>query len=259
MHLAIPHLLELQRADQRIAALRSQLEAFPKRIHEADAQLSGARQELAAAKAAHTNALKERKKFELDAEQWKDRARKYRDQSAAVKTNEAFKALQHEIANAEAEISKAEDRLLEQMIKGEEIDRRIKAAEAALKAAEQTIVADRKQIEAEQAARQKELDAALAEREAALAPVPEELRRIYAHIAKRHHGMALAEARKEQCFGCGMRVLPHILQELRRATNHEIYHCETCGRILYVVEEAPASNASAPSEKEASATADSSA
>src|SRR6266850_2490473 len=109
MHPAIPHLIELQRVDHQIAALRAELEAFPKRIREADAKLSGARAELAAAKETHTQGATERKKLEFDVQQWKDRARKYRDQSGAVKTNESFKALQHEIANAEAEVAKAEN------------------------------------------------------------------------------------------------------------------------------------------------------
>src|SRR5205807_6006409 len=77
--------------------------------------------------------LKGRKRCELDVEQWKDKLRKYKDQTAAVKTNEAYKALQHEIANAEAEIAKAEDRLLERMVAGEEYERQVKADERALK------------------------------------------------------------------------------------------------------------------------------
>src|SRR5260370_23915764 len=105
MHPAIPHLLELQRVDHQIAALRAELEGFPKRIREADVKLNGARAEVAAAKEAHARFVAERKKYEFEAQQWKDRARKYRDQSGAVKTNEAFRALQHEIANAEAEVA----------------------------------------------------------------------------------------------------------------------------------------------------------
>src|SRR5207249_6146597 len=212
MHTAIPLLIELQRVDHQIAVLRAELEAFPKRIREAETKLGGAHADVASAKEAHAQIIAERKKFEFDVQQWKDRARKYRDQGAAIKTNEAFKALQHEIANAEAEVARAEDRLLEQMMAGEEIDRRIRTAEALLKDAERTVAEDHRLIEAEQAARQKELEGALAEREAALAPVPEDLRELYSRIAKRHRGIVLAEARKEQCLACGMRVLPHIYQ-----------------------------------------------
>jgi predicted nucleic acid-binding Zn-ribbon protein len=242
MHPAIPSLIELQRVDHQIAALRAELEAFPKRIREADAKLNGARAGVAAAKEAHTNSQKERKKFELDVEQWKDRARKYRDQSGAVKTNEAYKALQHEIANAEEEMAKAEDRQLEVMMAGEESERRTRAAEAILKEAEREIAAERKETEAQQAEKKKQLETALAEREGALASVPEDLRDLYARIAKRHNGAALAEARNEQCRGCGMRILPHIIQQLRQEANEEIYRCETCGLILYTLEPVTTAN-----------------
>jgi len=163
MHPAIPHLLELQTADQRISALRTEIDSFPKRIREADLKLTGARNALAAAREANTHSLTERKKFELDVQQWKDRAKKYREQSGAVKTNEAYKALQHEITNAESEVAKAEDRQLEIMMGGEDSERRVKSAEVALKQAEQAIAAERKEIEAQQAAKKKALDAAVAE------------------------------------------------------------------------------------------------
>src|SRR6266481_1265901 len=198
MHPAIPHLIELQRVDHQIAVLRAELEGFPKRIREAETKLGGARADVASAKEAHAQIITERKKFEFDGQQWKDRARKYRDQSSAVKTNEAYKALQHEIATAEAEVAKAEDRQLEVMMAAEE-----------------------------------------AEREKIIAPVPEDLRELYARIAKRHNGTALAEARDGQCRGCGMRVLPHILQELSTETNEEVFRCESCGLILYTLEPIP--------------------
>jgi uncharacterized protein len=243
MHPAIPRLLDLQTVDHRIGALRSELDTFPKRIREADLKLNDARTAVAAAKEAHLNALKDRKKFELDVDQWKERARKYRDQSGAVKTNEAYKALQHEIANAEAEMAKAEDRQLEIMMAGEDVDRRVKNSEANLKQAEQSVAIERKDIQTQQAAKKKELEAALAEREKALAPIPEDLRVLYDRIAKRHNGTALAQARDGQCRGCGMRVLPHILQLLTHdANDDEVYRCESCGLILYSLEPVAAHN-----------------
>ena len=157
----------------------------------------------------------------------------------SVKTNEAYKALQHEIANAEGEMAKAEDRQLEIMMAGEDVERRVKNAEINLKSAEQSVAIERKDIETQQGAKKKELDAALAERERALAPIPEDLRILYDRIAKRHNGTALALARDGQCRGCGMRVLPHTLQELRRDPNEEIYRCESCGLILYTLEPIP--------------------
>jgi predicted nucleic acid-binding Zn-ribbon protein len=242
MHPAIPHLIELQRVDHNIGALRTEIDSYPKRIQEADSRLSGARSAVAAAKDAHTNALKERKKFELDVDQWKDRARKYRDQSGAVKTNEAYKALLHEIANAEAEVAKAEDRQLDVMMSGEEFERRVRHAEADLKEADTSVAADRKEIHARYDEKQKLFKAALAERERVAAPVPKDLLELYERIAKRHNGTAMAQVRDDQCRGCGMRVLPHIIQELRQESNEEVYRCEMCGLILYTLDPIPVAN-----------------
>lgn len=236
MHPAIPHLLEVQRLDMQIATLRAEIEASPKRILEADAKLTGARTRVAAAKQAHTALLAERKKFEFEAQQWKDRARKYRDQTAAVKTNEAYKALQHEIASAEAEATKVEDRQLEIMMSAEETERRVKSAEAELKEDEKTISAERDQIKAHMLREKKELEVLAGQRARSLAPIPEDLMVLYTRVAKRHNGVALAQVRDDQCRGCGMRVLPHIIQELRLENNEEIFRCENCGLILYSLE-----------------------
>src|SRR5437660_8490736 len=239
MHPAIPHLIELQRVDHQIAVLRAELEAFPKRIRDAETKLGGARAGVASAKEAYTQIITERKKFELDVQQWKDRARKYRDQSGAVKTNEAYKALQHEIANAEAEATKAEDKLLEMMRAGEDSERRVKSTEASLKEAEQSVAAERKDIQAQQVAKKAELDSTLGERERTIAPIPEDLRELYTRIGKRHHGVALAQVRDGQCKGCGMRILPHTLQQLLQDNNEELFRCESCGLILYSLEPIP--------------------
>jgi predicted nucleic acid-binding Zn-ribbon protein len=252
MHSAIPHLIELQRVDHQIAALRAEMDTFPKRIREADAKLSGARAAVASAKEANAKSVAERKKFEFDVQQWKDRARKYRDQSGAVKTNEAYKALQHEIANAEAEVAKAEDRQLEVMMAGEESERGVRKAEADLRESEQAINTEKKQIQSLNTEKKKQLEASLAERERVIVPVPQDMRDLYERIAKRHNGTAVAEARDGQCRGCGMRVLPHILQELRQEGNEEVYRCESCGLILYTLEPVVAPNSPSGPEDTAS-------
>src|SRR5271169_5736153 len=133
MHPHLKSLIELQAVDLRLIEIRERLSRFPKRLAEVEARVTAARQEVTAAKEALTGSLKDRKTYEMDVEQWKERAKKYRNQSSEVKTNETYKALLHEIANAENEVSKAEDRLLERMVSGEEYDRKVKSAELAVK------------------------------------------------------------------------------------------------------------------------------
>src|SRR5258707_5485168 len=133
MHPHLKYLIELQAVDLRLIEIRERMSRFPKRLAELEGRVTAVRQQITTAKDALTGSLKARKTYEMDVEQWKERAKKYRNQSGEVKTNEAYKALQHEIQNAEDEVAKAEDRLLERMVSGEEYDRQVKAAEAAVK------------------------------------------------------------------------------------------------------------------------------
>src|SRR5580700_7102562 len=113
MHPDIERLAELQAVDKRLVELRERLAAFPQQLAEIEQQVSAARQELAVAKEALTTSLKDRKKYEMDVDSWKEKASKYRNQSFEVKSNEAYKALQHEVQHAEGEVAQAEDRLLD--------------------------------------------------------------------------------------------------------------------------------------------------
>jgi predicted nucleic acid-binding Zn-ribbon protein len=233
MHPHLKYLIELQAVDLRLIEIRERISRFPRKLAEVEGRVTAARRQITTAKESLTTSLKERKTYEMDVEQWKERARKYRNQSSEVKTNEAYKALQHEIQNAEDEAAKAEDRLLERMMAGEEYERQLKAAEAALKQVEAAANVDRHTIQAEYNAAQKELAAAEAVRAGAVAAVPEDLVDHYDRIAKRHGGIALAEIKGEGCGQCGVHIRPHVIQQLQRPGNEEFFHCETCTRIMY--------------------------
>ena len=229
-------LLELQSVDTRLQAVRARLASFPKRSADAEKYITAAKAELDAAKAAQVAVVRDRKKYELDVEQWKERVRKYKDQTSQVKTNEAFKALQHEVDNGEKEIANAEDRLLEQMVAGEQYERQIKESEKVVKAAEEVAKVERAKIAAEKNEAEQELAQLNAERERAVTEIPESMMDHYDRIMKKHDNLALAEIREEKCSACGMRMRPQVIQAIRRSTTDEMFHCETCTRILYYTE-----------------------
>ena len=238
-------LLELQSVDLRLNDVRTRLAAFPKKVAEVDARVAAAKTDLEQSKASQLATIKDRKKYELDVEQWKERVRKYKDQTSQIKTNEAYKALQHEVEMAEAEIAKAEDRLLEQMVAAEEYDRRVKASDKLLKEVEVVAAGQRAKIDAEKAQAEQEIAQLDAERSRVVALISENLLDHYDRISKKHHHVVLAEVRDEKCSACGMRVRPHVFQEMRRTNTEEMFHCETCTRILYYVEPTAAAAAAA--------------
>ena len=245
MQKILQNLLDLQHVDIHLNEVRARLAKFPKKLAESDARVAVSKAELDASKAAQLATVKDRKKYELDVDSWKDKVRKYRDQTSQIKTNESYRALLHEVQMAEDEIAKAEDRLLEQMVASEEYDRRIKASEIALKDVEQVERVQRSTVEADRAVAEKDLADLNAERTRAIAEIPENLLDHYDRIVKKHNGVALAEVRNEKCGACGMIVRPHVIQEMRRADSAEMFHCETCTRIIYYIEPSVSAAASA--------------
>jgi uncharacterized protein len=241
----IKRLVELQAVDSEVTRLRARLNAFPQQLAEIDKRLAEGKQHLATSKESLTASLKDRKKYEMDVDAWKEKAKKYREQSFTVKTNEAYKALQHEMTHAEGEVAQAEDRLLARMVDGETFDRDVKSSEQALKELERAAGADRLKLQAEQAALQKELEAKQAERGQLLPNIPEDLLATYDRVATRHHGIGVAAVLNQACSLCGLRVVPHVFQLLRRDNYNGIFQCETCSRILYYVEPPPAEAAAA--------------
>ncbi len=253
MQKVLQSLIDLQAVDTRLHDVRARLATFPKKIAEVDARVAAAKGDVEHSKAAQLATVKDRKKYELDVEGWKEKVRKYKDQTSQIKTNEAYKALQHEVQMAEEEIAKAEDRLLEQMVAAEEYDRRIKSSEKALKEVEEVARGERSKIESTKAAAEKDLAELDAARERAVTGIPEDLLDHYDRIIKKHNGVALAEVRDEKCTACGMRVRPHVFQEMRRLNSEEMFHCETCTRILYYVEPTVSAASASPAPTNAPA------
>src|SRR2546430_576721 len=120
MHPDLQRLGDLQAVDKVLSDLRARLAAIPQQLAAINARIAQARQTLATAKESLTSSLKARKTYEMDVESWKEKARKYKNQSFEVKTNEAYKTLQHEAQHADEEAARAEDRLLERMVAGED-------------------------------------------------------------------------------------------------------------------------------------------
>jgi uncharacterized protein len=253
----LENLMELQSVDTRLEAVRARIAEFPKKSAEVGARVNGSKAELETSKAAQLATLKDRKKLELDVEQHKERVRKYKDQTSQIKTNEAYKALQHEVEMAETEIAKAEDRLLEQMVNSEEYDRRIKASEKLLKEVEEVAKGLRTTIASDKANAEQELAQLTAERTRVAGEISENMLDHYDRIMHKHNHVALAEVREEKCGACGMRIRPHVLQEMRRSTSQELFHCETCTRILYYLEPTAAASIVAAAPKTTTAGHDS--
>ena len=231
MHPDTHLVIQLQSLDQRIGALEKEIAALPKHVAAIEKTLDSHLRRLDADRAALTANQKDRKKLEGDIQMHEQKISKLKDQMLGAKTNEQYRAFQHEIEYIEKEIRAAEDRILELMAESEPLDANVKKAEAALKEEKISVEGEKKTARERTAADQAQLDQLHAERTEAAKKLPPATLSNYDRIRKKWHGIAIAEAVDGHCSACQIVLRPQYVQDLKRGD--QLMTCEVCGRFLF--------------------------
>src|SRR6202142_1880365 len=226
----VQHLMELQQADREILRLNQEVAALPKRVAAIEEKLAGTKAGLEKAKAAVKADEATKRKYESAIQDLQGKISKYRDQSLAVKTNEQYKALLHEIQFAEQEIKSNEDKILELMLNADARDKDVKAAELELKAEMAEIEKEKADARERTVEDEKLLAEWNAKRNQARAGVSEDLLRQYERVAK-FRGSGIAEVRDQKCMGCQVMLRPQTYNEVRNG--QKVMVCESCSRVYY--------------------------
>src|SRR5262252_3564420 len=77
------------------------------------------------------------------------RLSKFREQAMAVKTNQEYHAIQHEIAFAQTAVKEIEDKILERMMEADDLTAAVKRADADLAAEQKKVDAEKRALSAE--------------------------------------------------------------------------------------------------------------
>jgi predicted nucleic acid-binding Zn-ribbon protein len=238
MHADLERLIALQDLDSSIHAAERQLADEPSRLSALDARLDDAQQLVATAKERAAKNQAVRREIDKDIALHQGRLSKFRDQAMAVKTNQEYHAIQHEMAFAQTEIKKHEDRMLEQMLEADDIAAATKAADAQLATTQQSVAAEKKAIAAAHDQLRSRMDDLRSQRLALVSTMSPEAIAVFDLVSKRRNGIALAEAKDGICTVCHVRLRPQVFNTVRR--NEAIIQCDSCQRILYFVPAPPA-------------------
>jgi predicted nucleic acid-binding Zn-ribbon protein len=222
--------LRLQTLDRKIASLETEIAAFPRHIAEIERQLESHTRRLEHDRAALKANATDRKKLEGEVQVHEAKISKLRDQMLQAKTNEQYRAFQNEIAYAEGEIRKAEDRILELMESSEAVETKVKASEADLKKQSAHVENEKNKARATTAIDQKQLDESNAERKQVAGQMDPNLQSYYERIRKKTRNTPIVEATDGRCDGCRIGLRPQFFQDLRKGD--KVMMCESCGRIL---------------------------
>ncbi len=232
MNSDLANLIELQHADAEIARLRAEIAALPKRVAVIEEKLAGSKAQLETAKAALKTDEANRRKYEGEIQNLRQKISKYRDQMLAVKTNQEYRALGTEVEFAEKGISEFEDKILETMLDADDKDRDLKRAETDLKAHTAEIEKEKAEARAVTAKDEKALAEWNAKRDEYRTGVSADILRHYDRVLT-FRGSGIAEARDHKCSVCQVMLRPQVYSDVM--TNERILVCDSCNRILYFV------------------------
>ena len=223
---------QLQEQDQRIQALTEEIDGLPKHVAAIQAKLSSHQQQLAEMQAQLSENAKEHRSLEGQIGDFQGKIAKLQDQMNGAKTNDQFRAFQHEIQFCKDNISQLEERILDKMEQADGLRENVAKAEAALKIETAKIAEEVEQAKARIEADKSERNERQAERDALSAQVQASTLRIYERV-RQTRGTAVTEVAEENCGACHVRLRPQFLQDLRRL-EQGVLTCERCGLILYV-------------------------
>jgi uncharacterized protein len=227
-------LLQIQRHDVKLMALRKRLEEIPRRREALEAAVNAARTALDQAKKDLEQARLARRVHEKEIESIQAEGVKLERQLLDVKTNKEYTAMLHEIELTKSRRSDRETQVLESYEREEALAAMVSAAERRVAAETAALKAGQETLEKERATTDQELHSVTQDREAVTPQIPAPLLSRYDRVARSRDGVGVAEVRKGACAACFRALTPQALQEVRR--NDAIQACESCGRILIWVE-----------------------
>jgi len=224
-------------ARRRLAELPAAELALAARVDEATAAVEAAKAKL------NENQLA-RRQLEKDVAAVDVRLARFDDHKAAIKTNQEYTALLHEIATAKEEKDGIEERILVQMEAADGLARELKAAETALTTTRTEGDAARAAFAAERRTLDEEIVRLTGRRKTETAGVDAKTLALYEQLIKGRRGIAVASMTTATCNACHVRLRPHVEQQIRR--NDSIVQCDSCQRILYFLPGPPVEPAPAP-------------
>lgn len=227
----IEKLLVLQDRDRKIRSLIQETVDIPARKKLIDERLRNHREAVAKAQDELKKNASATKDVELEIESRKTRTLKLRDQQGQIKTNQEYRAIEHEVGALQTQIREIEEREIVFMESAETTRARLAEAEQVLKREQTFVEADMKNLDARLANIQSEIDAVKAEREKLLPDIDAEWLARYQRIFNNKGGLAIVSVEGGSCGGCHMQLPPQQVHHARRGT--EMVTCSFCGRLLF--------------------------
>ncbi|HEY3473778.1 MAG TPA: C4-type zinc ribbon domain-containing protein [Anaerolineales bacterium] len=225
-------LYRLQQVDSQIDQIQARLRTIQQTL-ENDAELLAARDQFSEAEAKHKEAERGLKLSEAEFE--KQRIKIEQTEASLYGGNvhnpKELQDLQKDVASLKRHLQTLEERELEAMLLAEETEQALQAAKANLERVQSNLREQDQTLANESAALRRDLERLNSERQAVVTDIASQALNIYNQLRQQKRGLAIATIADNSCEACGTTLTPSQQQTARSTT--QLFHCPTCGRILY--------------------------
>ncbi len=228
----IEKLLIVQDRDIALSKIEQELTRIPKERASLEAQIKAEEDNVETARMTLKGKEVQRSELDKEVQAKEESIKRFRNQQLDVKKNEEYRALTHQIEQAESEVSELEEAEIGLML---EIDQEKENFETAKAKIDERIKERRRQIEllAEREANMKaSLEDARVKAAAARVGVDESYLGHYERVKKlAKRAPFVVEIVDHKCCGCHLRVSNEVSRGARDAG--EPHFCDQCARMVY--------------------------
>jgi predicted nucleic acid-binding Zn-ribbon protein len=228
-------LVELQKLDFDIYALKRDLEEKPAKVEELKAQFEATKATLKQLEEKLKAVQVDQKNFELDLKQKEDLIVKADQSLGVLKTNKEYQAKLYEIENYKADKSIIEEKLLLLFDDIEAVRKTIDQEKTVVAGEEKKYLEQKKIVDDEIAVTKDRVKVLEGQRNQLVPGVHPDFLRRYEKILQNKDGLAIVPIKNQACGGCFMHVTEQVLNNIRMHEN--IVHCDMCARMLYIEDE----------------------
>ena len=244
----LQRLVRVQEIITAVDAAQERISAIPAEVARLEKELLAAQKEIEAERARVQELGKDRRRLEMDLMGVEAKITKYQAQLLDVKTNKEYQAMLHEIEACRAERAALDEKILLEMEESEKRHAAVRGLEETLERRRRETSQGKVRLDAETQELKGRAETLEAERQSLEAGVSADYLQPFLKVARQRKGLALVAVRDERCGGCHVRVMPKLIQQVRRATG--LIACDSCKRFLYVPDE-PSRPAAAAAESPA--------
>lgn len=231
----LPLLIRLQRLDLEMDETLRKKEELTCRMQEIEREIVKLGEELLNEERELMNVKRQVREKEKSIDEMDLILAKHEGEKYKVKSQGEFAAVEKEIAQVQRKKEETENLLLELMEREEELMGHLPSFK---RETEQ----GRKGLGEEKETLSKDLESFIhkeetlrSEREKAVSRLDSILLGQYERLRRTKDGLAIAAVKNEACEGCNVGVSPSLIGRIKRG---EIIYCESCSRILYIVNKA---------------------